>query len=59
VKIRSIGNRQEQLIKEWGGEVKGQMAMQPGDGSRKEHGGDALDEGIQEDAALDEEAENG
>ena len=32
LKIRSIGNRQEQLIKEWGGEVKGRAAMQPGDG---------------------------
>ena len=27
-KIRSIGNRQEQLIKEWGSEVKGQAAVQ-------------------------------
>lgn len=27
-KSRSIGNRQEELIKEWGSEVKGQAAMQ-------------------------------
>jgi hypothetical protein len=59
VKIRSIGNRQEQLIKEWGGEVKGQVAIQPGDASQKENDGYTLDEEIQEGTALDEEAEKG
>ena len=28
-KARSIGKRQEELIKEWGGEVKGQATVQP------------------------------
>jgi hypothetical protein len=58
IKIRSIGNRQEQLIKEWGGEVKGQAAVQQPSASQRAPTRDVLDEEVQEANLIDDKAEN-
>jgi hypothetical protein len=57
LKARTIGNRQEQLIKEWGGEVKGQAAM-PSDETPQQASVEAASD-EEEAAAFDEESENG
>jgi hypothetical protein len=59
VKARSIGNRQAELIKEWGGEVKGQATMRTTDASQQAGVVAAFDEEEKEAAAFDEKAENG
>ena len=55
-KARSIGNRQEELIKEWGGEVQGQAAVQPAETPQQASVEATSDE--EESAASDEETEN-
>ena len=55
-KARSIGNRQEELIKEWGGEVKGQATVQPAETPQQAPVEATSDE--EEAAASDEETEN-
>ena len=56
-KARTIGNRQEKLINEWGGEVKGQAAMQSDETLQQKSVEAPSDE--EEAAAFDEEPENG
>jgi hypothetical protein len=56
--LRSIGNRQKQLIKEWGGEVKGQATVRPDNDSQRVNAEGALDEGVKQIADLDNETEN-
>jgi len=56
-KARTIGNRQEKLIKEWGGEVKGQAAVQSDETPQQPSVETPSDE--EEAAAFDEEPENG
>jgi hypothetical protein len=57
VKARSISNRQEQLIKEWGGEVKGQAATPSHETLPRVAEEVASDE--EEAAAFDEDLKNG
>jgi len=57
VKARSISNRQEQLIKEWGGEVKGQTADPSHETLPRVAEEVASDE--EEAAAFDEDLKNG
>ena len=55
-KARSIGKRQEELIKEWGGEVKGQATVQSAKAPHQAPVESASNE--EEAAASDEETEN-
>ena len=57
VKARAISNRQEQLIKEWGGEVKGQAAMPSNETPQRAAVEPASDK--DEAATLDDEPESG
>jgi hypothetical protein len=58
-KARSIGNRQEELIKEWGADVKGQATVQPHEAPEQAPTEVVPDEEAQEVSDLDDEAENG
>jgi hypothetical protein len=58
VKLRSIGNRQKQLIKEWGGDVKGQATIRYDNDSQRVNAEGDLDEGVKETADLDDETED-